>query len=46
MRMTLTHNDFDGVSIVNDGNGSNVTNLPVGDYSIYVSTPCRLTLDG
>lgn len=39
MRMTLTHNDFDGVSIVNDGNGANVTNLPVGDYSIYVSTP-------
>lgn len=38
MRMTLTHNDFDGVTIVNDGNGANVTNLPVGDYSIYVST--------
>lgn len=39
MRMTLTHNDYDGVSIVNDGNGANVTNLPVGDYSIYASTP-------
>lgn len=38
-RMTPTHNDFDGVSIVNDGNGSNVTNLPVGDHSIHVSTP-------
>lgn len=37
MRMTLTHNDFDGVSIVNDSNGANVTNLPVGDYSVYVS---------
>ena len=37
MHMTLTHNDFDSASIVNDGNGSNVTNLPVGDYSVYVS---------
>lgn len=37
MRMTLTHNDYDGVSIVSDGNGANVTNLPVGDYSVYVS---------
>lgn len=37
MGMSLTHNDFDGVSIVNDRNGANVTNLPVGDYSIYVS---------
>lgn len=46
MRMTLTHNDYDGVSIVSDGNGANVTNLPVGDYSIYASIPCRLTLDG
>lgn len=35
--MTLTHNDYDGVSIVNDGNGANVTNLPVGDYSTYAS---------
>ena len=35
MRMTLTHNDFDSASIVNDSNGSNVTNLPVGDYSVY-----------
>ena len=39
MRMTLTHNDFDGVLIVNDSNGANVTNLPVGDYSVYVSLP-------
>lgn len=37
MRMTLTHNDFDGASIVNDSNGANVTNLPVGDHSVYVS---------
>ena len=37
MLMTLTHNDFDGAFIVNDSNGSNVTNLPVGDYSVYVS---------
>lgn len=37
MGMSLTHNDFDGVSIVNDRNGSSVTNLPVGDYSVYVS---------
>lgn len=37
MSMSLTHNDFDGVSIMNDGNGANVTNLPVGDYSVYVS---------
>lgn len=36
MSMSLTHNDFDGVSIVNDGNGANVTNLTIGDYSIYV----------
>lgn len=39
MRMTLTHNDFDGASIVNDSNGANITNLPVGDYSVYVSLP-------
>lgn len=37
MRMTFTHNDFGGASIVNDSNGANVTNLPVGDYSVYVS---------
>lgn len=37
MGMSLTHNDFDGVSIGNDRNGSSVTNLPVGDYSVYVS---------
>lgn len=42
MSMTLTHNDYDGVSIVNDGNGANVTNLPVGDYSIYVSIPLAI----
>lgn len=39
MRMTLSHNDFNGVTIVNDGNVGNVTNLPVGDYSVYVSLP-------
>lgn len=39
MSMSLTHNDFDGVSIVNDSNGANVTNLPVGDYSVYVTLP-------
>lgn len=43
MGMSLTHNDFDGVSIVNDGNGANVTNLPVGDYSIYVSITLVIT---
>ena len=37
MGMSLTHNDFDSVSIVSNRNGSNVTNLPVGDYSVYVS---------
>ena len=37
MAMSLTHNDFDGVSIMSDRNGANVTNLPVGDYSVYVS---------
>lgn len=37
MGMSLTHNDFDGVSIENDRNGANVTNLPVGDYSVYAS---------
>lgn len=39
MRMTLTHNDFDGASIVSNRNGSNVTNLPVGDYSVYLTLP-------
>lgn len=39
MRMTLTHNDFDSASIVNDGNGANVTNLPIGDYSVYLTLP-------
>lgn len=43
MSMSLTHNDFDGVSIVNDGNGANVTNLPVGDYSVYVSLALSIT---
>lgn len=42
MRMTLTYNDFDGVTIVNDSNGANVTNLPVGDYSVYVSLPLSI----
>lgn len=37
MRMAFTHNDFDGAFIVSDRNGANVTNLPVGDYSVYVS---------
>lgn len=37
MSMSLTHNNFNGVSIVSNRNGSNVTNLPVGDYSVYVS---------
>lgn len=39
MRMTLTHNDFDSASIMNDSNGANVTNLPVGDYSVYLTLP-------
>lgn len=43
MGMSLTHNDFDGVSIVNDRNGANVMNLPVGDYSIYVSITLSIT---
>lgn len=34
---------FDGVSIVNNGNGANVTNLPVGDYSVYVSLALSIT---
>lgn len=39
MKMTLSHNDFNGVTIVTDGNGENVANLPVGDYSVYVTLP-------
>lgn len=39
MSMTLTHNNFASVSIVSDRNGSNVTNLPVGDYSVYLTLP-------
>lgn len=39
MSMSLTHNDFDGVSIVSDKNGSSVTNLPVGDYAVYLTLP-------
>lgn len=39
MQMTLTHNDFNSASIVNDSNGANVTNLPVGDYSVYLTLP-------
>lgn len=37
MDMSLTHNDFDGASITYDRNGAHVTNLPVGDYSVYAS---------
>lgn len=39
MKMTLSHNDFNGVTIVTNSNGGNVANLPVGDYSVYVSLP-------
>lgn len=39
MRMTLAHNDFDSASIVSDKNGANVTNLPVGDYSVSLTLP-------
>lgn len=39
MQMTLAHNDFDSASIVNDSNGANVANLPVGDYSVYLTLP-------
>lgn len=39
MRMTLSHNDFDSASIVNDKNGANITNLPLGDYSVYLTLP-------
>lgn len=39
MNMTFTHNDFDSANIVNDKNGANVTNLPVGDYSVYLTLP-------
>lgn len=39
MGMTFTHNDSDSASIVNDSNGANVTNLPVGDYSVYLTLP-------
>lgn len=39
MHMTFTHNDFDSAHIVNDSNGANVTNLPVGDYSVYLTLP-------
>ena len=37
MGMSLTHNDFNSVYIMSDKNGANVTNIPVGDYSVYVS---------
>jgi len=37
MGLSLTHNDFDGAFIISNGNGANVTNLPVGDYSVYAS---------
>lgn len=39
MSMAFTYNDFDSASIVSDKNGSNVTNLPVGDYSVYLTLP-------
>ena len=39
MLMSFTHNDFNGVSIVSDKNGANVTNLPVGDYAVYLTLP-------
>lgn len=39
MKMTLSHNNVNGVTITNDVNGGNVTNLPAGDYSVYVSLP-------
>lgn len=39
MKMTFTHNDFDSASIVNDSNGANVANLPVGDYGVYITLP-------
>ena len=42
MKMTLSHNGFNGVTVTNDGNGANVTNLPVGDYSVYVSLPLSI----
>ena len=39
MSMSLTHNDFGGVSIGSDKNGAHVTNLPVGDYAVYLTLP-------
>lgn len=39
MQMTISHNDFNAVTIVTDSNGGNVTNLPVGDYFVSVSLP-------
>lgn len=42
MQMTLSNNDFKGVTIINDKNGANITNLPVGDYSVYVSLPLSI----
>ena len=42
MSMTLTHNDFNGASIVPNRNGSNVANLPVGDYSVYLTLPLSI----
>lgn len=43
MSMTLTHNDFNGASIVTNRNGSNVANLPVGDYSVYLTLPLSIS---
>lgn len=39
MSMTFAHNDFDSVSIRSDMNGANVVNLPIGDYSVYLTLP-------
>lgn len=39
MSMSVTHNDFDGVFVGSDKNGANVTNLPVGDYAVYLTLP-------
>lgn len=39
MKMTLSHDNVNVPTITNDGNGGNVTNLPVGDHSVYVPLP-------
>lgn len=43
MSMTLIHNDFDSVLIASDRNGTNVANLPVGDYSVHVPLPLSIS---